>query len=33
MRVYRETFDDGPGGWFGFTSNSLGPKPLEIRES
>lgn len=33
MRVYRETFDDGPGGWFGFVSNALGPKPLEIRDS
>ena len=29
MTSYRETFDDGPGGWFGFISNSLGPKPLE----
>lgn len=33
MRVYRETFDDGPGGWFGYISNSQGPKPLEIRDS
>ena len=22
MRVYRETFDDGPGGWFGYVSNA-----------
>lgn len=33
MRVYEETFDDGPGGWFGYLSNALGPKPLEIRDS
>ena len=33
MRTYRETFDDGPGGWFGFINNAQGPKPLEIRES
>ena len=32
-RVYRETFDDGPGGWFGFISNQQGIKPLEIRDS
>lgn len=30
---YRETFDDGPGGWFGWVSNADGPKPLEIHES
>ena len=30
MLTYRETFDDGPGGWFGFLSNAQGPKPLEI---
>src|SRR5262245_45620062 len=29
-RTYLETFDDGPGGWFGFASNALGPKPLEV---
>src|SRR3990170_1912237 len=33
MRVYRETFDDGPGGWFGYISHAAGPKPLEIRDS
>jgi hypothetical protein len=33
MPTYRETFDDGPGGWHGWTSNSGGPKPLEIRDS
>ncbi len=27
-----ETFDDGPGGWYGWISNSAGPKPLEIRD-
>jgi len=31
--TYIETFDDGPGGWFGWTSNSGGPKPLEISDS
>lgn len=31
--VYRETFDNGPGGWFGFVNNAVGAKPLEIRES
>jgi hypothetical protein len=30
---YIETFDDGPGGWYGWLSNAAGPKPLEIRES
>jgi hypothetical protein len=33
MPTYVETFDHGPGGWFGWTSNAAGPKPLEIRES
>jgi len=33
MPSYRETFDDGPGGWFGWHNNALGPRPLEIRES
>jgi hypothetical protein len=27
-RTYVETFDDGPGGWFGWTSNQAGPKRL-----
>lgn len=31
-RHYRETFDAGAGGWWGFISNSQGPKPLEIRD-
>lgn len=29
---YRETFDDGPGGWYGWHSNEAGPKPLEINQ-
>lgn len=33
MPTYAETFDEGPGGWFGWISNAAGPKPLEIRES
>ena len=32
-RLYRETFDDGPGGWFGWISNAEGPKALEVRDS
>jgi len=28
-RVYRETFDSGPAGWFGWTSNQAGPRALE----
>lgn len=32
-RIYRETFDNGPGGWFGFAGNHLGLKPLEIDRS
>ena len=28
-RTYRENFDDGPGGWYGWISNADGPKPLE----
>ena len=30
---YTETFDDGPGGWYGWISNAAGPKPLEICDS
>ncbi len=33
QRIYRESFEEGPGGWFGWVSNSVGPKPLEVRES
>ena len=29
MPTYHETFDEGPGGWYGFISNHEGPKPLE----
>jgi len=29
---YIETFDNGPGGWYGFISNAGGAKPLEIRD-
>ncbi|MCC7262942.1 MAG: hypothetical protein IT369_10510 [Candidatus Latescibacteria bacterium] len=31
--VYREGFDEGPGGWYGWISNAAGPKPLEVRDS
>jgi hypothetical protein len=31
-KTYIETFDDGPGGWFGWTNNALGPKALEVRD-
>lgn len=30
---YVETFDHGPGGWYGWISNSAGPKPLEVHDS
>ena len=30
---YIETFDHGPGGWYGWISNAGGPKPLETTES
>lgn len=30
---YQEDFDDGPGGWFGWVSNSGGPKELEVVDS
>lgn len=33
MHTYRETFDDGPGGWCGFISNAAGVKPLDICDS
>lgn len=33
MRTYRETFDDGPGGWHGWISNAAGQKRLEVKES
>lgn len=29
MPVYRETFDAGPAGWWGWESNALGPRRLE----
>lgn len=32
MATYIENFDDGPGGWFGWIDNALGPKRLEIRD-
>lgn len=31
MHVYRETFDDNSGGWWGWISNAAGPKALEYR--
>lgn len=31
-KTYFESFDDGPGGWFGWLDNARGPKPLEIRD-
>lgn len=33
MTTYIETFDNGPGGWFGWIDNARGPKPLERGES
>jgi hypothetical protein len=33
MKSYCETFDDGPGGWFGWIDNARGPKLLERGES
>jgi hypothetical protein len=30
MHTYRETFDDGPGGWLGWESNAAGAKRLEV---
>lgn len=30
--TYIEDFNDGPGGWFGWTNNLQGPKPLAIRD-
>ena len=33
MTTYTETFDGGPGGWFGWYDNARGPKPLERGES
>ena len=33
MRTYRETFDNGRSGWFGWIDNARGPKPLERGES
>lgn len=32
-RTYVETFDHGPGGWFGWVSNLEGPKRLERTSS
>jgi hypothetical protein len=28
-RIYRETFDEGPGGWLGWNDNFRGPKALD----
>lgn len=33
MTTYVETFDNDSGGWFGWISNSQGPRALEIRDS
>ena len=33
MSTFLETFDDGPGGWFGWMDNGRGPRPLERGES
>jgi hypothetical protein len=30
-RIYKETFDRGPGGWWGFAGNHLGLQPLAWR--
>lgn len=30
--LYRETFDDGPGGWYGMIDNFQGIKPLPVRD-
>ena len=30
--IYHESFDHGPGGWFGWASNAIGPKELETRD-
>ena len=32
IRTYVETFDNGPGGWFGWIGNLDGPKRLEMRD-
>lgn len=31
-RIYKETFDNGPGGWFGVISNQQPIKSLEIKD-
>jgi hypothetical protein len=33
MNTYVESFDGGPGGWLGWTSNAAGPHRLDIRQS
>ena len=30
---YIETFDDGPGGWYGWISNAAGPARLDVKDS
>jgi len=30
--IYHDSFDNGPGGWFGWASNAMGPKPLKVRD-
>ncbi len=32
-KIYRETFDEGPAGWWGWGGNHIGLKPLPVRDS
>ena len=31
-QIYHESFDNGTGGWFGWTSNAAGPKTLDVQD-
>ncbi|NQU12200.1 hypothetical protein HQ590_15505 [bacterium] len=32
MKTYRETFDHGPGGWYGWDGNEKGYRPLAVQD-
>lgn len=31
-RTYIESFDEGPGGWYGWVNNAVGPRALELKD-
>ena len=31
-RTYIENFENGPGGWFAWVNNAVGPRPMELKD-